>query len=391
MSCQLPVEVVQSITSAFRDITDTTEFIALALVSSTFRISVQRLLLTSLDLRSTTSVRLLLSRIERDTSIGRQARCLVIGRGARKRLQPAGRGKKKHEEWVEDAVTEEDLVKLCGKLPNLEAVHLREPFFVSLRRRQLGCLSSLSRLSTLSVSGRPSHPFSLHTVGQLLLTLPQLKHLALRNLSCPTSSFANLPQPSCHLVSFALFDSPAISGQQLSWLLHSSTNAESIRSLAFDIAPTVLPSTLHTVLWAPVRAFEISCTSEQAGSIEHLPRHCPSVRKYTFRSSRRIDPVLLLKSCGVFGTVEQLVDASGVGAGLHPIYLAAALLEDRKGGVATIRSLCFSRQKRGEEGMRILRVVCRIKGISLSFFDAGVEKGEPDIPEQLASLRRSKV
>ncbi|GAA5915900.1 hypothetical protein JCM6882_001755 [Rhodosporidiobolus microsporus] len=391
MAPQLPNEVVQGIVLAYSSLANPREVAALALVSPTFRSLTQQHLLSHLELRSTTSVRQLLVNLERDTSIGEQARSLTVGRGTRQRLETTGRGKKKQDKSVEDAVTEEDLVKLCRALPNLAAVHLRETTFSSLRRRQLGCLSSLTHLATLSISGRATAPFNLSTIGQLLLTLPRLQHLSLRSLNSPSSSLSGFSFPTCNLVSFALFTSASLSDKQLFWLLRSSLNAESLGSLAFDISPTLPPWALYPVRWAPIRTTDIYCTSEQTGAVENLPRHCPSLQQYTFRTSSRMNAACLLESCDVFGTVTELSDASEFSAGLHPLHLASALLERDEGAPAAIRRIRLSRTKRDLHDIRLLRVVCKLRSIELGFFDVQSDGEEPYIPEEFAMLRRVKL
>ncbi|BGP17721.1 hypothetical protein JCM10213_005301 [Rhodosporidiobolus nylandii] len=379
----LPAEVLQVILQAYSTIVSPAELAALATVSHSFRTLVRRQLHTHVEIRSSTSAKQLLDRIARDPALASQAQSLTVSRGTRQRLQTAGKSRKKAQQWVEDSVAEEDIVKLCGRMQNLGAVHLREPAFATLRRRQIAFLAGLSSLRTLSISGRPSSPFNLHTVGQILLTLPNLQNLGLRHLRCYPDAFDALASPSCNLISFALFSTPDITPKQLAWLLSSTTEGESLRFLAFDILPSCHPSLLNAVKWAPVRATSIACTSSQPKAIEDLPLHCPSLRQFTFRASSALSPATLLTACNTFSTVVDLVDRSPAGMGLAPRMLAEALLlrAERR-----IERISLALGKRDEGGFPALKAVCRSLGITLALGSIEESADEPCVLEPFDAL-----
>jgi hypothetical protein len=365
MPPQLPVEVAQAIVEHCAGLDELKQ---LALVSPSFRLAVSKHLHWDVLITSSTAARAFLIKLEANPILAIGARTLTVAKGRRTRTEKVGRGRKAVEQQVEDSVSEEDLVKLCGKLRRATAVHLEEPNFSTLRRRQVGCLFHLS-LTTLSIHGRSDSPFNASTVGQLLLTLPKLRHLSLRNIHFFPGALDSLTVPSNGFSSFSLTSSPSISSKQLYWFLHSTINAESLTSLSFDIPPNFRPSRLYPVRWAPVRTTEIYCTSEQAGALENLPRHCPSLRRYTFSSSQRLDPQRLLSACEAFDTVAELFDASAVGSGLSPLRLAAALAIEDGSKFRSLRRISFIKSRRKEDGMRLLRAVCRIRKIEVGYQD----------------------
>ncbi|GAA5873170.1 hypothetical protein JCM8547_006807 [Rhodosporidiobolus lusitaniae] len=388
MAHKLPDEVIHAIVRALAQLAPPSLLVQVALVSPSFRTVVRQLLLRQPQVNSSTDAQALLRQLERTPELVEQARSLIVARGARKRLRTAGKGKKAAEKWMEDFVTEEDLVKLCARLAHLEAVHLREPAFSSLRRRQLSCFSHLSSLTTLAINGRPSSPFNLSTVGQVLLTLPHLHHLALRHIHCFPSALDGLPRPTNALSSFALFSVPGISDEQLYWLLYSSINAESLSSIAFDITPTILPSFLYPVRWAPIRTTDIVVTTAQVGVLEHLPRHCPSLRRFTFRSTEgRLRATRLLSACDILGSVDELVDVSDAPHGLSTRGLARALLRRDERSSARLRRITLTVSKREDKDVDVLKTVCELEGVELNFADVALREGEPWIPERFSSLR----
>jgi hypothetical protein len=365
MPPQLPVEVAQAIVEHCTGLYELKE---VALVSPSFRLAVSKHLHRDVLITSSTSARAFLNKLETSPSSANEAQSLTVGKGRTTRMEKVGRGRKAVEQQVEDSVSEEDFVKLCEKLRRATAVHLEEPNFSTLRRRQVGCLSHLS-LTTLSIHGRSDSPFNASTVGQLLLTLSKLKHLSLRNIHFFPGALDSLAVPSNGFSSFSLTSSPGVSSKQFYWFLHSTINAESLTSLSFDIPLNFRPSRLYPVRWAPVRTTEIHCTSEQAGALENLPRHCPSLRRYTFSSSRQLDPQRLLSACEAFDTVAELFDASAVGNGLSPLRLAAVLAFEDESRFRSIRRISFIKSRRKEDGMRLLRAVCRIRGIEVGYQD----------------------
>ncbi|GAA5926959.1 hypothetical protein JCM1841_001598 [Sporobolomyces salmonicolor] len=314
MARKLPLEVVRGIVQAYDALPQPTEVVSLALVSSSFRAQVRQHLLMRIVISSSSSAQTLLKILNNDSDLCKLARTLTIARGPRKRLQTGGKGKKASQSWIEDSVTEVEFVQLCLKLEGVTEVHLREPAFVTLRRRQANFASSLSHLRTLSICGRPdsSQPgFNLHTVGQILLTVPQLEHLALRNLHAFPTSFHGLSLPSFSLISLALFLTSNLSSSHLYWLLSSSMNADSLRTIASDLHD-LRPAQLHSVYWCTARVTKVALSSNVTGAIECISLHCPSLERLELRASALVDAEWLLRNACDYGTLKELVDESDV-------------------------------------------------------------------------------
>ncbi|GAA5986127.1 hypothetical protein JCM11641_004718 [Rhodosporidiobolus odoratus] len=391
MTRRLTLEVITRIVQQCSTIVHPTELPALAHVSPFFRIAVSHQLLSHPHFSSSTSLSQLLDKLATQPEAAALARCLTLARGDAKKRRMIGKGNKAREEWVEDAITEDQLVTLCQKMVNLVELQLRELTFATLRRRQLGGFSHLNHLRTLSISGRPANPFSLHTVGQLLNTLPHLQHLALRRLRCDRSALDGLPAPALSLASFALFSSPDISSRQLAWLLHSSTNAESLSSVAFDVLPKIRPSLFHPVKWAPVRTTRLFCASEQPGVVEFLPLHCTSVRVLAFDARTAVSASALLQSCEVFDTVREISDFSQTGAGFVVCDLSEALFLKAMQGRVKVRKITLAKKKRGEASARALGTICRALGIDLCYETLEKSGDELYIPREFAALRSIDV
>ncbi|GAA6016291.1 hypothetical protein JCM10207_000459 [Rhodosporidiobolus poonsookiae] len=371
MPKQLPEEVVHAIVHALADSGSPNDLLTLTLVSPTFARQSRLHLLTHPDIRSSASAKL----VQANQAVSEQARTLTVQPGRRTRLEKKRIGRKTVEEWVEDAVTEDDLVQLCAKLRKLEAVHLIQPVFTSLRRRQINFLSHLTSLHTLSICGRPSDSgvFTLQTVGRILLTLPHLKHLTLRHLDCRSTSLDGLSFPTYNLVSFSLFSCPDITDKQLYWLLHPVIYSESLRRLSFGILPPVKPSRLYPVRWAPVRTTSVYLETDQAQAIETLPIHLPSIRYFSFRTRARLDPARLFASCTTFNTTESLIDYSDRGCGLPLRALAEAVLSQKRSRAGGVRAVAIRRERRHEDEFVLLKAVCEYRGVALRLVSGAAE------------------
>ncbi|BGP49628.1 hypothetical protein JCM10450v2_005529 [Rhodotorula kratochvilovae] len=383
MGAVLPDEVLQRIVDHVQATSTPAEIAQLAVVLPS---QVSLALHTQPVLASSISVQQYLQRLNGDKGIAGLARVLKLQRGTRMVRRAPGRGRKAKEEQVEDAVTPEQLVLLAQRLSGLVELHLLEPSFDTLRRRQVDFASNLPHLRVLSIVGRSGasdRAFSLHTVGQILQDLPNLAHLALRNLHCYPSALAGLSPPACKLSSFALFSSPAITPEQLRWLLKPSIYADSLRSLAFDIPPHLPPSHLSSVKWAATPVTRLAVTSSRPEVVEGLPQHFPSLRRYTFCSPAPVDPHRILASCVSCGPVDAIEDHSRLN-GATPLAWAEALLYARKEpGLASLRRLSLAASRREEKGFAILEEVCDLLGVQLKLHAAEEEAGEePWVPAE---------
>ncbi|GAA5998438.1 uncharacterized protein JCM10292_002695 [Rhodotorula paludigena] len=392
MRAEWPDAVLEGIARAVQASGGCPALARLALVAPAFRVRVSRLLRAHPVLASSTAVQLYLRALQDSKAAVGDAHSLTLRRGPPHEVSTAGRGRKGRKVLLEDAVTEDELVQLAKILPRLVELHLVEPAFDSLRRRQLGFTSSLADLRTLTIVGRAGHGytgFNLATVGQILQNLPELRHLALRNLQAHASALQGLAPPACKLAAFGLFDTPDISSAQLYWLLRSSIYADSLRSLAFDIPPDMRPSRLHAVLWAasPVKTLFISSSNSRA--LSDLPRHFPSLRHYAFRStgSVAVDPYRVLASCAVYSVVEVVEDRSTEQRGATSLNWAEALLLARQTqpGLARLRRLALSTERRHDVGFGVLEEVCGLLGVQLVLYEP--ETGDaPWIPLDSAAL-----
>ena len=357
MASNLPREVVDSIVAFTSH--STTDLSHLALVSTRFAHSVQSYRSLHLLLSSSTQAQHYLKGLLRKA--GQQTQSLTLQRGWRKRVEKVKMGRSKVEREVEDSITEEELVKLCQLSPSITALRLDQLSFTSLRRRQVSFASSLPHLTRLSIIGRLDSNdggFNLTTVGQILGTLPQLLHLKLRNLRSSPQSLSGLSPPTFHLRFLTLYATPFLHSSQLSWLLDSSTFAESLRTLDFFLPLDVLPSTIHSVYWAPIRVKALYISSANAQAIESMPLHCPHLERLSFESSTRIDARNLLKNALQYRRVKCIRDQSiGEAGGMDLRHVAEGLLiYQRK---LRIRKIVIRRGRKEEDGYRELGVVCR--------------------------------
>ncbi|GAA5844052.1 hypothetical protein JCM5353_000128 [Sporobolomyces roseus] len=357
MAPDLPKEVLDSII-AFTSASPI-DLSHLALVSTQFAQSVQFYRSFHTVLSSSTQTQQYLKRSS--SKAGSQVQSIILERGRRTRAEKVKVGRSKVVREVEDSITEEELVKLCHISSKLVELRLDQLSFTSLRRRQVSFAASLSHLTRLSIIGRRGSDdggFSLTTVGQILETLPQLLHLKLRNLRSSAQSLSGLSPPTFHLRSFTLYTPPFLSSSQLSWLLDSSTFAESLRTLDFALPLDVLPSTLHSIYWAPIRVTSIHISSDNVQAIESMPSHCPHLERLSFDSSARIDVRRILKNALQYRRLNCVRDLSvDKAGGVDLRQMAEDLLRYQR--KLRIRKIVIRSERKEEDGYRELKVVCQ--------------------------------
>ncbi|GAA5983927.1 hypothetical protein JCM5350_001795 [Sporobolomyces pararoseus] len=312
-----------------------------------------------------------------------QVETLIVCRGERRKVVQVKVGRKKVSKELEDSVTEEELVQLCRVLSNLKEIRLEEPSFATLRRRQIGFALNLSQLRNLSIIGRSSAStaeneggFNLTAIGQILDTVPQLKHLELRNIRSSKTSLSGIPQPTFQLSSFSLFTSHFLTSSQLTWLLSSSTNAESLRTIEFYLPRNVLPYELHSIYWAPIRVTSLFISCENVRVIESIPLHCPHLEQFELNLLSRqelVDARKLLKNSTQYRRLKEIRDSSKrEGGGLNLGSMAEGLLlYRRKVGISKI--VLVSGMAR-EDGHLELKAVCRVLGVALEQWNKGMER-----------------
>ncbi|ORY65632.1 hypothetical protein BCR35DRAFT_334610 [Leucosporidium creatinivorum] len=329
------------------------------------------------------------------------AETLTLERG--NSSKPASASKRKGgaaARQVEDAVTEGELVQLATALPKLQAIHLRELAFTSLRRRSLSDFTSqLSSLHTLSISGRPaaapsSHPsdslFNLHTVGQIVISLPQLRHLALRHIhASPTSLEGLSPYPTFTLTSFALYSTPNLTPKHLHWLLRSTSFAESLRTLALDWDSS--PRILNPIRYSVLRVERLHLTTTTPGVVENFALHCPSLTRLTIKASVPVDGVRL------FGNLEmpllELTDRSeGERNGLDRRMLSLIIAGRSLRFARKLRRLSLAPREESERRLEELKKACEEQRVDFDVLDASSSSAtEPWIPEEFATLRQVEL
>ncbi|GAA5956879.1 hypothetical protein JCM3765_006627 [Sporobolomyces pararoseus] len=312
-----------------------------------------------------------------------QAKSLIIRKGQRRRVEQVKIGRKKSMQEVEDSVTEEELVQLCRIFPSLNDVRLEEPSFSTLRRRQIGFASNLSQLQTLSIIGRSPESttdiedgFNLSAIGQILTTVPQLKHLELRNIRSSKTSLSGIPHPTFQLSSFSLFTSSFPASSQLSWLLSSSTTAESLQTIKFQLPRNVLPYELHSIYWAPIRVTSLSISCENPEVVECIPLHCPHLERLEFnllsRNNELVDARRLLKNSIQYRRLKEIRDLSKRdGGGMDLRSVAEGLLLYRK--KVKLSRIVLSTGRREEKGLRELKAACRLLGVVFEQWSEGVQ------------------
>ncbi|GAA6014019.1 hypothetical protein JCM11491_003490 [Sporobolomyces phaffii] len=318
--------------------------------------------------------------LEQRAASARDAQALTIAKGTTSRTQKVKVGRTSTFREVEDSVTEDDVVKLCQMNPNLVAVEIVQPEFSSLRRRQISFASSLVHLRSLTIIGRSSTSgFNFSTIGQIASTLPRLSHLSLGNLHSSPTSLAGIPRPSFHLSTFVLFTpAPFLSPSQLSWLLASSTESESLQTLKFHLPCSVLPYKLHSVYWSPIRVTSLYLSSRNARAIEAMPVHCPHLERFEFAADSsappRVDARALLANARRYGRLREIRDhTTDLSNGIDLRSLAEGLLLYRK--KLRIERVTIRTGRRGEDGFREAEEVCRILEIAFVVRDeAGPER-----------------
>lgn len=386
------MELPRELTQLVIDSASPASLAQLARVSPSFNTQTRRALFTSPVLSSSAAAQLFLRSLKQDPSLAHMVETLTLERGNGTKLASAS--KRKAGAQIEDAVTEAELVQLATALSQLRAIHLRELAFTSLRRRSLSDFTSqLSSLHTVSIAGRPpapsSHPsdslFNLHTIGQIVLSLPQLRYLALRNVhASPTSLEGLSPYPVFTLTSFALYSTPNLTSKHLHWLLRSTSFAESLRTLALDWNSS--PRILNPIRYSVLRVERLHLTTSTHGVVENFALHCPSLTRLTIEASVPVDGARL------FGNLEtpllELVDRSeGEGNGVDTRMLALIIAGRSLRFARKLRRLSLAPRQAKERQTDELRKACEDHRVVLVVMDTSSRSDtEPWIPEELVSF-----
>ncbi|BGP33425.1 hypothetical protein JCM10296v2_005226 [Rhodotorula toruloides] len=360
MLTDLPRDVLERILSFVQHASTPARFARLALVSPVLRPLVDQFLFRYLDFSTSGGVRAFLEKVEDGTQPAGDARTLILRRSDVE--AQTGRGSRRRGAQANESCSDEDLLRLCSICVGLEELRLEGPAFTTLKRRQFGFASNLSSLRILSIAGNGAG-FNLHTIGQVLQDLPQLEELDLKRIQAFPAALKALPRPLCRLRRFTLHSSPAVSPQQLGWLLSASIEADSLRHLDFNIAD-IPPSRLGGLRWAATPVQHLCLSFSNTHAVEKLAQHFPSLTTFAFATSGHPDAFKLLSSCGTSATFEELVDRSDSEGGLHSLELASALLYlRRRGQLASLRRIVLPLQRRLDPAFPVLAEVCTALGI----------------------------
>lgn len=396
-SRQVDMELPRELAQMVVDSTPPSSLAQLALVSPALHAQTRRALFTSPCLNSSAAAQLFLRSLKQDPTLAQMAESLTLERGSSTKPSSASkrRGAREVEE-VEDAVTDVELVQLATALTQLKSIHLREVGFTSLRRRSLSDFTSqLSSLHTLSIAGRPaapsSHPsdslFNLHTVGQIVVSLPQLRHLALRHIHASPNSLEGLsPYPTYTLTSFALYSTPNLNPKHLHWLLRSTSFAESLRTLALDWnSSNSSPRIFNPIRYSVLRVERLHLTTSTPGVVENFVLHCPSLTRLTISASVPVDGARL------FGNLEmpllELADRSaGEGNGLDTRLLALIIAGRSLRFARKLRRLSLAPRVESQRRFEELREACAERRVDLDVLNVSLSSTtEPWIPEEYGS------
>ncbi|BGP09435.1 hypothetical protein JCM10049v2_005305 [Rhodotorula toruloides] len=361
MLTDLPRDVLERILSFVQYASPPAQFARLALATPSLHTLVDQLLVRNLVFSTSGSVQAFLARVEAGSNAASDTRTLVLRKSDVE--AQSGRGTRRRRGEANESCSEEDLLRLCLACVGLEELRLEGPAFTTLKRRQLGFASNLSSLRVLSIAGSRAG-FNLHAIGQILQDLPQLEELDLKRIQASPAALKALPRPLCRLRRFALHSSPAVSPQQLEWLLGASIQADSLRHLDFDIAE-IPPSRLGGLRWAATPVRSLHLTSSNMRAVEKLAQHFPTLSSFAFTTSGHPDAFILLSSCGTSATFEELVDRSDSRCGLPPLELASALLYlRRQGQLASLRRVVLPSHRQFDQAFSVLVEVCASLGMS---------------------------
>ncbi|BGP56576.1 hypothetical protein JCM8202_000535 [Rhodotorula sphaerocarpa] len=103
-----------------------------------------------------------------------------------------------------------------------------------------------------------------------------------------------------------------MSAAHLAWLLASTTKADSLKQLAFELDPRWRPYQLSALKWALLAVEHVAVTTFNPRAVAKLPQHFPSLRSYAFRTPGTVDSGDLLTSVP-WGRPVRIHDASARG------------------------------------------------------------------------------
>ena len=350
---------------------------SLALISRSWHLEARRHLLSHCAITSSSQARLLLQTLRDNPDLRDACRALTLSKGSVTKVVPGA--KRGQMVRVEDAVEPDDLVLLVGALPGMQELHLRELAFATLRRRHVQFASALSHLHTLSICGSPgSGSFNLVTVGQVISSLPQLKHLALRHIHVHPSALEGISPPTFQLQSFALFSTRYLEPRHFRWLLRTTSHAESLRHLALDWNDS--PRKINPVRYVVLRLTKLSLSTRIPGTVEAFVMHCPSLRDLTIKSSYPVD-------VRVFSNLEtplwSFVDRSSPGGGVSLSLLERVVRTRRPPFTRELSKVVVMAWKDDEEAaLEKLRLACLAKGVAFAVATEAEDSEVVWIPEE---------
>lgn len=313
---RLPNEIQERIFACVHHGEDVEALVRVSQVSRRFAAALH---LRNARIRTEGAARRFIERI--DSSNSGRVRNLVVEH--RPVATKSSRSSPRRRNQTSDGVSCAFISRLCGTLPKVEVLTLRGIDLSGLRTRQLGSALSAGTLCSLVISSPvgPDAPtsdelrLSVHTLACLLRDLPELKHLGVRGMRGSPSSLRGLSPPSCRLRSLALFDLHGVSAAHLAWLLASTTKADSLKQLAFELDPRWRPYQLSALKWALLAVEHVAVTTFNPRAVAKLPQHFPSLRSYAFRTPGTVDSGDLLTSVP-WGRPVRIHDASARGCAI---------------------------------------------------------------------------
>lgn len=215
------------------------------------------------------------------------------------------------------------------------------------------------------MTGRPTLPFNLHTLGQILTATPRLTSLSLSHIHPHPSALHSLPPTTFHLTHLSLISDPPplLTRAHLKWLLRPSSLAESLRHLALEWDGPAGPA-LHAVRYAALRVKTLRVRTRTPGLVESLVMHFPMLEGLEVRAGCGVDAARLVGN--LEWPLKELVDWGREGEGLGRSGLAWVIGSGEYQFARELERVEVGVVGSGDqEGDELLRVACAAKGVQL--------------------------